>query len=96
MTDEELGRAISKKAILYTNLFDGEQYERLGAAAILAAPSAHAAYGVDAQKAALACTGRTITEAFNGDFSGWVLPAWVPGKHLRAGQYLTEACQVKP
>jgi hypothetical protein len=39
MTDEELGRAISKKAMLYTNLFDGEQYERLGAAAhtILAA-----------------------------------------------------------
>lgn len=75
------------------------------AAAILAAipmaketiiTPAHAAYGVDAQKAALACTGRTITEAFNGDFSGWVLPSWVPGKHLRAGQWLDENCQVKP
>ena len=33
MTDDQLGRVISKHAMLYTNLFDGEQYERLGAAA---------------------------------------------------------------
>jgi hypothetical protein len=65
-------------------------------ASILAAPSAQAAYGVDATKAALACTGRTISEAFGGDFSGWVLPQWVPGNHLKSGQYLTENCQVKP
>ena len=66
------------------------------AAAILAAPSAHAAYGADATKAALACTGRTIQEAAHGDFSGWVLPQWVPGNHLRAGQWLDENCKVKP
>jgi hypothetical protein len=66
------------------------------AAAILAAPSAHAAYGVDATKSALSCTGRTMSEAFNGDFSGWVLPSWVPGTHLKAGQWLDENCQRKP
>jgi len=65
-------------------------------AAILAAGSvpAHAAYGIDAQKAALACTGATISEAFRGDFSRWVLP-WA-GKNLRAGQWVDENCQVRP
>ncbi len=65
-------------------------------AALAIAPQAHAAYGVDATKAALACTGRTIQEASHGDFSGWVLPQWVPGTHLKAGQWLDENCKVKP
>jgi len=66
-------------------------------AAILAAGSvpAHAAYGIDAQKAALACTGTTISEAFRGDFSHWVLPSFIPGNHLKAGQWVDENCQVR-
>ena len=65
------------------------------AAALLAAGAAHAEYGIEAQKAALRCTGATISEAASGDFSRWVLPSWVPGKHLRAGQYLDERCDVR-
>lgn len=66
------------------------------AATLFAAPAAHAAYGVDATKAALACTGQTIGEAVKGDFSHWVLPAFIPGNHLRAGQWVDENCQVRP
>jgi hypothetical protein len=66
-------------------------------ATILAAASmpAHAAYGWDATKAAVSCTGTTISEAFRGNVSRIVLPAWVPGTHLRAGQWLDENCQVR-
>lgn len=39
-----------------------------------------------ATRTQLACTGSTITEASRGDFSRWVLPDFVPGRHLRAGQ----------
>lgn len=66
------------------------------AAALFAAPSAHAAYGVDATKAALACTGQTVQEAARGDFSHWVLPAFIGAKSLRAGQWVDENCQVRP
>ncbi len=63
---------------------------------VSAASQAHAAYGVDAQKAALACTGQTFKEAAAGDFSHWVLPQWLGVKSLRAGQWVDENCQVKP
>lgn len=64
--------------------------------ALLALPSAaQAGYGMDAQKRALSCTGDTLRQAFGGNFSGWVLPDFVPGKHLRAGQFLDENCQVR-
>jgi len=69
----------------------------LAASIIAIAPlSAHAAYGLDAQKAALVCTGQTISEATKGDFSHWVLPGFIPGNHLRAGQWVDENCQVRP
>lgn len=57
---------------------------------------AHAAYGIDAQKAALSCTGVTISEAFRGDFSRWALPSFISGKHLLAGQWVDETCGVRP
>ena len=56
---------------------------------------AHAAYGWDATKAAVSCTGTTISEAFRGNVSRIVLPQWVPGNHLRAGQWVDENCQVR-
>ncbi len=65
-------------------------------AALLAAPSAHAAYGWQAQNSANACFVQTAKEAASGDFSHWVLPQWVPGTHFRAGQWVDENCQVKP
>ena len=37
-------------------------------------------------KQQVACTGATVREAARGDFSRWVLPDWVPGRHLRAGE----------
>ena len=33
-----------------------------------------------------ACFIQTVKEAGSGDFSNWVLPAFVPGKHLVVGQ----------
>jgi hypothetical protein len=64
-------------------------------ATILAAASmpAHAAYGWEATKSAVSCTGTTISEAAKGDFSHWALP-W-SGKNLRAGQWVDENCQVR-
>lgn len=32
------------------------------------------------------CFIQTVKEAVRGDFSNWVLPDFVPGKHLSAGQ----------
>jgi hypothetical protein len=32
------------------------------------------------------CFYQTVKEAFNGDFSNWVLPDFIGGKHLKAGQ----------
>ncbi|NBW77367.1 MAG: hypothetical protein EBR34_16480 [Sphingomonadaceae bacterium] len=48
----------------------------------------------DGTKQELACTGATIQTAAHGDFSQWVLPAFVPGKHLAAGDYA--ACMPTP
>lgn len=65
------------------------------AVALLVSTSAGAVeYGIDVQKRMIVCTGATIKEAANLDFSRWVLPAWMPGKHLRAGQYLDRDCNV--
>ena len=33
-----------------------------------------------------ACFIQTVKEASGGDFSNWVLPVFVPGKHLVVGQ----------
>jgi len=65
------------------------------AAALLAPGLAHAGYGIDAQKRALDCTGDTIRQASGGSFRNWVLPDFIPGKHLRAGQYVDENCVVR-
>lgn len=66
------------------------------AAAILALPfTAQAGYGIDAQRRALECTGKTISQASRGNFSNWVLPEFIGGTHLRAGQYLDENCTVR-
>ena len=65
------------------------------ALALLAPGAASADYGLDAQKRALECTGRTFMEAASGDFSRWVLPDFIRVRHLRAGQYLDEHCQVR-
>jgi hypothetical protein len=67
-------------------------------ATILAAASmpAHASYGWEPTKAAVSCIGTTISKAFRGNVSRIVLPAWVPGTHLRAGQWVDENCQVRP
>ncbi len=32
------------------------------------------------------CFVQTVKEAFDGNFSNWVLPDFVPGTHLKAGQ----------
>lgn len=32
------------------------------------------------------CFVQTVKEAFGGNFSNWVLPDFVPGAHLKAGQ----------
>ena len=64
-------------------------------AAILAPGIAHAGYGIEAQKRALSCAGSTIRQATQGDFSKWVLPDFIPGNHLRAGQWLDDNCQVR-
>jgi len=71
---------------------------RIIALAILAiAPiQAHAAYGIDAQKAALACTWATIKEIPSAGPVRVVLPGFIPGNHLRAGQWVDENCQVRP
>lgn len=48
----------------------------------------------DGTKQELACTGETIKMAFNGDFSQWALPDFIPGNHLKGGEYA--ACMPKP
>ena len=53
-------------------------------AALLALTACGAA--VAPLKQEVACTTATVREAARGDFSRWVLPAWVPGRHLRAGE----------
>lgn len=58
----------------------------LAIVAIAAPANAQPKYGIDAQRAAIECTGRDIGAAFRGDFSNWVLPDWISAPHLRAGQ----------
>lgn len=62
----------------------------LTAAALVAlsAPASAREFGVKAQLDAMGCTGAGIAQAVNGDFSAWVLPGFIPGNHLRAGQYI--------
>lgn len=61
----------------------------LTAALAVAAIPAHAAeYGTKATLDAMGCTGAGIAQAAHGDFSAWVLPDFIGGKHLRAGQYI--------
>lgn len=56
--------------------------------AALSAPASAREYGVKAQLDAMGCTGAGIAQAVHGDFSHWVLPNFIPGNHLRAGQYI--------
>jgi len=59
-------------------------------AAILMAPiAANASTGPDvpAIVAQLRCTWLTLQQAARGDFSQWVLPDFVPGPHLHAGEF---------
>ena len=46
------------------------------------------------QHAANACFVETVKEAGSGNFSRWVLPDFIGGTHLRAGQYLNFKCEV--
>jgi len=58
--------------------------------AILMAPvTAHASTGPDIPSVAtqLRCTWLTLQQAARGDFSQWVLPDLVPGRHLQAGEF---------
>lgn len=59
-----------------------------GALAVASLPANATEYGVKPQLDAMGCTGAGIAAAFSGDFSAWVLPSWVRGKHLAAGQYI--------
>ena len=45
-------------------------------------------YGFDKALNSMGCAGAGIGAAFRGDFSQWVLPSFIPGNHLRAGQYI--------
>jgi len=45
-------------------------------------------YGFPKALESMGCTGSAIAHAFRGDFSAWVLPNFIPGNHLRAGQYI--------
>lgn len=56
--------------------------------ALTSLPASATEYGTKATLDAMGCTGAGIAAAFNGDFSAWVLPDFIPGKHLRAGQYI--------
>lgn len=58
----------------------------LALVAIATPANAQPKYGLDAQRAVIECTGRDISAAFRGDWSNWVLPDWIGGNHLRAGQ----------
>ena len=59
-----------------------------GLLACAAIPTSAAEYGVKPQLDAMGCTGSGIAQAFRGDFSRWVLPDFIGGNHLRAGQYI--------
>jgi len=50
-------------------------------------PAAATQYGWQAQLDAISCTAGDIGDAAQGDFKDWVLPGFVPGKHLAAGQW---------
>jgi hypothetical protein len=58
------------------------------AAFMLAPTAANASTGPDIPSVAtqLRCTWLTLQQAVRGDFSQWVLPDFVPGRHLRAGE----------
>ena len=57
-------------------------------ASALAVASLPAQAGTKEAGDAIRCMTRGVSEAFNGNFSNWVLPNFVPGNHLRAGQYI--------
>lgn len=42
-------------------------------------------YGTKPMVEGLKCVGSDIGAAFSGDFSNWVLPDFIGGRHLRAG-----------
>ena len=48
-------------------------------------------YGKEPTIACLKCVGADLGAAFRGDFSNWVLPDWIGGKHLRPGEI--SACE---
>ena len=56
---------------------------------LMAPVTANASAGPDIPSvvAQLRCTWLTLQQAARGDFSQWVLPDFVPGPHLRAGEY---------
>jgi len=56
---------------------------------LMAPVAANASGGPDIPSvvAQLRCTWLTLQQAVRGDFSQWVLPDFVPGPHLRAGEY---------
>lgn len=58
------------------------------ALAVASIPASAAEYGVKPALDAMGCAGSGIAQAFRGDFSNWVLPDFIGGKHLRAGQYI--------
>ena len=59
------------------------------AAFLLAPVTANASAGPEIPSVAvqLRCTWLTLQQAARGDFSQWVLPDFVPGPHLRAGEF---------
>ena len=52
------------------------------------APASATDYGWKAQLDAMGCTGAGIGQAFRGDFSQWVLPSFIGGTHMKAGQWI--------
>lgn len=62
----------------------------LAVSVLLAPISAHATLAE--QAAANRCFVQDVRQAFSGDFSNWVLPAFVPGTHRQAGQYQMPDC----
>jgi len=58
----------------------------LATAMAVASLPAHA--GTKEAGDSIRCMVRGVSEAFNGNYSNWVLPSFVPGNHLRAGEYI--------
>lgn len=59
----------------------------LALVAIAAPANAQPKYGIDAQRAAIECAAEDFYNAiFRDNRSNVVLPGFVPGNHLRAGQ----------